>query len=235
MTMRRNGALQRLAIGAFCAALVAPACAQPAFEEDDNTRAVRILEGSPQAAPEPSVQAAPPMSGGELPTVQLKADNPAGLSIEILPGPELRAGAAVAFRVTSRKRGYLLLVDVDANGKLTQIYPNRNSLLGERARESSNLIKPGQTVTVPDRKNPWAGFEFVASPPEGVAMVVAILSDLPVQMIDLPDVPVQFTGRAAALQYLTELARDLRVPNAAASGALQEAKWSFDAKFYLIR
>jgi hypothetical protein len=66
-------------------------------------------------------------------------------------------------------------------------------------------------------------------------MVVAILSDLPVQMIDLPDVPVQFTGRAAALQYLTELARDLRVPNAAASGALQEAKWSFDAKFYLIR
>lgn len=232
--MRRTGA--RLAIGALCAAaLVAPAGAQPAFDEDDNTRAVRIIEGSPQAAPEPGVSAAPPTSGAELPTVELKADNPAGLSVEILPGPELRAGAPVAFRVTSRKRGYLILVDVDATGKLTQIYPNRNSLLSERGRETSNLIKPGQTVTVPDRNNPWAGFEFVASPPEGVAMVVAILSDRPVQMIDLPDVPVQFTGRVAALQYVTDLTRDLRIPSAAASGALQEAKWSFDAKFYLIR
>ena len=78
------------------------------------------------------------------------------------------------------------------------------------------------------------GFEFVASPPFGTAMVVAILSDLPVQAIDLPDIPATMTGRTDALNYLTKLAGDLRIPGEG-GGRLREARWSFDAKFYAIR
>lgn len=233
--MRRTGAWQRLVIGAFGAvALLVPAFAQSGAADDDNTRAVNIIERATQAPPE-MPPAETPAPATELPKLELQADNAAGLTLEVLPGPELRSGSPVAFRVTARRRGYLLLIAVDANGKLTQIYPDRNALLAVRGGDSANLVKPGQTVTVPDRKNPWAGIDLVASPPEGVAMVVALMSDLPVQMIDLPDVPVQFTGRAAALQYLVDLTRDLRIPSPGASGALQQAKWSFDAKFYVIR
>jgi hypothetical protein len=198
---------------------------------------VRILDTAPRA-PAPLAPTPPPSEpvaaapGIELGKDVLKADNPAGLSVDILPRAELAVGSHVTFKVTSRKKGYLMLVDVDAAGKLTQIYPNQSSL-PQRRRDDTNLIKPGHAVTVPDKDNPLAGFEFVASPPEGVAMIVAILSNRPVQIIDLPDVPRQFTGQAAALDYLTALAKSLRIPDE--SGDLEETKWSFDAKFYRIR
>ena len=64
-------------------------------------------------------------------------------------------------------------------------------------------------------------------------MVVAILSDRPVQILDLPDVPTALTGQAEALAFLTKFARELRIR--ANGGRLQEARWSFDAKFYAIK
>jgi hypothetical protein len=223
----RFPSIQQFALALLCAAaVIGPALA-----------GVRILDTAPQA-PAPLAPTPPPSEpvtaapGVELGKDELKADNPAGLSIEILPRADLPVGAHVTFKVTSRKRGYLMLVDVDAAGKLTQIYPNQNSLT-RRVRDNSNLIRPGRAVMVPDKDNPLAGFEFVASPPEGVAMIVAVLSDRAVQVIDLPDVPRQFTGQAAALDYLTALAKSLRIPDE--SGDLEEAKWSFDAKFYRIR
>jgi len=244
--MSRAPRFRRAALGAICATgFAVSALAQ----DDDSTRAVRIIEDAPLTSPTESantppaavapatvapapVPAAPTFEIGKEP---LKAENTAGLSVEILPGAEFEVGTRIAFRITTKRPGYLLLVDIDASGKLTQIYPNRSSLLALGGRESANLIKPGRTVTIPDRGNPLAGFEFVAAPPNGVAMVIAILSDRPVQMIDLPDVPQQFAGRAAALKYITELAQSLRIPRGDESGALQEAKWSFDAKFYVIR
>jgi hypothetical protein len=102
-------------------------------------------------------------------------------------------------------------------------------------RETANRIRAGKTVTIPEAGSPLAGFEFIAAPPNGVAMVVAILSDRPVQLIDLPDVPPQFTGREEALKYLTDFARTLKIAGNDDSGVLQDTKWSFDAKFYVIR
>jgi hypothetical protein len=191
-------------------------------------------QGQQQAVVPPSL--APPPINEYVPT-NAKAENSAGLAIDVLPGTDLQVGSRVAFRVATRKSGYLIIVDVDPSGKLTQIYPNPMSIAGAQAgREGSNLIKPGRAVTLPDSaRNPLAGFEFVASPPLGTAMVVAILSDRPVQMVDLPDVPASLAGSAEAVNYLYGAARDLRVAGPAQSGAVQEAKWSFDAKFYRIR
>jgi hypothetical protein len=231
MTLR-SATVRQAALGVLCAtALTASALGQ----DGEHTRGVRILDDAPAApaTPAPSQPVtAPPVPVIELGKEQLKTENPAGVSIEILPRADLQVGAHVSFKVKSRTRGYLLLVDVDADGKLSQIYPNPGSLM-LHGRESSNLIRPGRTITIPDKDDPLAGFEFVASPPQGIAMVVAILSDRPVQVIDLPDVPQKFAGQTAALEYVTALAHSLRIPDS--SGTLEEAKWSFDAKFYRIQ
>ena len=55
------------------------------------------------------------------------------------------------------------------------------------------------------------GFEFVASPPLGSAMVVALLSDQPVQLIDLPDMPPSLVGQNSAVGFLSKLASELRI------------------------
>jgi Domain of unknown function (DUF4384) len=166
----------------------------------------------------------------------LKIPNAAGVSMQILPGPDIAAGSQVSFQISSKKAGYLILVDVDATGKLVQIYPNPMSLLAPGGvRGNVNLLRPGKSFRVPDRENVYSGFEFIASPPSGTAMVVAILSDRPVQRVDLPDVPVSMAGRASAADYLAKLANELRIPDASGNGRLEEPHWSFDAKFYAIR
>jgi hypothetical protein len=213
--------------------------AQGQAQGEDNTRAVRIIEGTaadsstpvPPAAP---AVTAPPMGNIDIRQVSIKSDNAAGLGLAILPDVELATGSRVTLRIVTKKQGYLVLVDIDPAGKLTQIYPNRHSLQTQEAREALNLIKPGQAVTIPNRDNPFAGFEFIAAPPTGVAMIVAILSDRPVHLIDLPDVAPPQTGQAA-FDQLADVARQLRIAREDNPGTLQEPKWSFDAKLYVVK
>jgi hypothetical protein len=271
-------------IAALLAASVGPAAAEMAKpEDDDNTRAVKVIEApsdtpappsgpslapptialppAPAALPPsplppsatapfvpepgaPSGDLGPPQRPAAIPVprkqtalgaipIDTKAANPAELSVELLPGVDVALGTKVSFRVTSKKPGYLILVDVDADGRLTQIFPAPNNVVGARAqRAPSNYVTPGKPLHIPTSGDSVAGIEYVAAPPTGVAMVVAILSDKPVQIIDLPDVPTALTGQAEALAFLTKLAKELRIP---AGGRLQEAHWSFDAKFYAIR
>jgi hypothetical protein len=201
-------------------------------QDGENNRAVRIIEGPPGQPAAPPVAGAPPMGNVDIRQSSIKVQNPAGVELAILPDVELAAGSLVSLRIATRQQGYLIVVDVDPTGKLNQIYPNRHSLQVRESRETLNLIKPGQPITIPNRDNPYAGFEFVASPPSGVAMLVAILSDRPVHLIDLPDVVPPQNGQAA-FDQLMEVARQLRV--AREDGELAEAKWSFDAKLYLVK
>jgi hypothetical protein len=167
---------------------------------------------------------------------EMKIPNLAGLSMQILPGLDIVAGSQVSFEISSKKAGYLILVDVDATGKLVQIYPNPMSLMGPSGvREQSNYLRPGKALQIPDRQSRYSGFEFIASPPTGTAMVIALLSDRPVQLVDLPDVPGSLLGNGSAVNYLAKLANELRIPNAAGNNRLDEAHWSFDVKFYAIR
>jgi len=176
----------------------------------------------------------PAQPGSGRPIIPTKAANAAGLSLEISPDVDIPIGTKVSFRVSTKKEGYLVLVDVDPSGKLTQIYPNPMSLMTAGAgRQNSNLVKPGKPVLIPNPSD-GSGFEFVASPPQGTAMVVALLSEQPVQVIDLPDIPANLLGQADAVGHLTTLANELRVPSGD-SGQLQQIKWSLDAKFYSIR
>ena len=223
-----------------------PPSLQPVRPQPPSLQAPALQPSVPLAAPAPIVPRRPdagqaalaPLPPPDLGAVQasLRTKNSAGVVVDVLPRTKLRVGEKIALRVATKKRGYLVLVDVDATGKLTQIYPNRRSLLlAQESKDTANLITPGQPVTIPELGNPYAGFELVASPPAGVAMIVAILSDRPVQMLDLPEIPPSLIGRGGAIGYLTDWTRNLRIAQAGPSGRLEKAIWSFDAKLYEIR
>ena len=97
----------------------------------------------------------------EMPMRPIHAENSAGLAINILPGTRLHVGERIAIRVSTRKSGYLMLVDVDANGKVTQIYPNVRSLMTRPAKhENANRIEPGRAATSRIRAIPIPDFSW---------------------------------------------------------------------------
>jgi hypothetical protein len=169
----------------------------------------------------------------ELLNATIKVENPAGVSVDLIPKLEVPAGSKIGFRIATKKIGYLILLDVDASGKLTQIFPNPTAA-AHGLRDATNLIKPGRPLTIPQLGTPYAGFQFVADPPAGIAMVVALLSDKAVQVVDLPDTPPPAFAPGDTLKYVRDQARTLKVANPE-GGRLEQPNWSIDGKFYLIK
>jgi hypothetical protein len=229
---------------------------------DDTTSTPLLTPAAPASAalpsPVPSNNAAPttpvpPPNVADLPSppnfgiplvpqnfaalsAAMQIPNTAGLSVQMLPGQEIATGSRISFQVSTKKPGYLILLDVNAAGKLAQLYPNPMSLLEPAGISAkSNLLRPGQVLQLPDHENPYTGFELVAAPPSGTAMVIAMLSEHPVQLVDLPDVPGSLLGSASTVDYLVNLSNQLRIPNAGGDGRLEDAHWSFDVKFYAVR
>lgn len=166
---------------------------------------------------------------------QISAENPAGLKIDVLPSPEFAIGSKVSFRVIADKPGYLILIDVDSTGKVTQRYPNLFSMaLPKGASENANLIQPGKAVAIPDLANPFAHFEYIAEPPTGNGMIIALLSPNAVHVVDLPDVPQELVGTRAAANFLFDAARNLRIAPRDAAASLADPHWSFAVKSYSI-
>jgi hypothetical protein len=214
-----------------------PAAPPPAAPSNAAPAAQSAPSGDVAALSPPPSSRRNPLTAAELDALSksVKLANPADLAVEITPGPEIAPGAKVSFRITTKKPGYLILVDVDPGGKLEQIYPNPMSLAANPNRESINLIRPGTPLQLPSADDSKSRFEFIASPPFGTAMVVALLSDRPVQMIDLPDVPASLLGSTAGAELLSKVANELRIPDPKRGGAFLEPRWSFDAKFYAIK
>jgi hypothetical protein len=159
--------------------------------------------------------------------------NSANVSLEILPGPTVEVGGKVSFGVTSRKKGYLILVDVDAEGRMSQIFPTPE-LVEQSDERDINLVKPGVQFIVPTPTARQRGFEYVVAPPTGAAIMVAILSERRVQLLDLPDLPRKLQSQADALSYLAAWTSELRLPDSA-NGRLLSNNWSLDVKSYSIK
>jgi hypothetical protein len=193
---------------------------------------VTILPDGPET---PAATRAPDVSIARLERLNsnIKVENPAGVSVDLIPKLEVPAGSKIGFRIAAKRAGYLILLDVDASGRLTQIFPDPTAAT-RGLREAINLIKPGRPLTIPQRGTPYAAFEFVADPPAGVAMVVALLSDKPVQVVDLPDTPPPAFAPADTLKYVRDQARTLKVANPDGR-PLAQPNWSIDGKLYLIK
>ena len=164
------------------------------------------------------------------------APNSAGLTIEFVQGNEVTAGDRVVIVVSSKKPGYLILLDVDAGGKTQQIYPNLQSMrMPKGAGDDANFIKPGKPIRIPDSLSLIANFEFVAEQPLGPGMIVALMSPRPVQLVDLPDVPPDKLGSPAAVDFIYDAAKDLRIAGRNEAAPLADPQWSLAAQFYYIR
>src|SRR5262249_5996938 len=193
-------------------------------------RSVTIEPNVPEAS-----EAAPAISPMRLELLNstIKVENPAGVSVDLIPKLEVSPGSKIGFRISTKKTGYLILLDVDASGKLTQIFPNPTAVT-HGLREATNLVRPGRPLIIPQLGTPYAAFEFVADLPTGIAMVVALLSDKPWQVVDLPDAPPPAFAPDDTLKYVRSQALTLKVPNPN-GGPLEQPNWSIDGKFYLIK
>ena len=159
--------------------------------------------------------------------------NTANVSLQMSPDQSVSVGTKISFRVTTKKPGYLLLVDIDAGGKMSQIFPSPEMIV-QSQEAATNFIKPGAELLIPNSEAKKRGFEYVITPPLGEAAVVAILSDRRVQIIDLPDDTPKQPTEAEIISYLTEWTSKLRVPDPG-TGKLQPSNWSFDIKKYSIK
>jgi hypothetical protein len=218
--------------GAGDAAAPAPAANPPVAEPSPAPPPQPRLRPSLAPRPEPSVE--PPRTSSDVATLSgVTPPNPAQLAVEMLPGQTVTVGSFVSFKVTSKKPGYLVLMDVDATGHLTQIYPNTASLV-RAGRSNANYVKPGSATVIPLPTDPYAGVRYMVAPPNGQAMIVGILSAVPVQILDLPDIPAELLGKPEmVLAYLSKRTNELRIPNQ--DDQLREGKWSFDARPYTIQ
>lgn len=193
-------------------------------------RSITILEGDPE-----SITAQPEPAGSPIAGLALTADNPAGLTLDILPNGDLPLGTQVAFVVTTQRPGYLLLVDINADHRATQIYPSLPSLAQPiKTTGPLNLIKPGNPVRVPNLRDPLANFMFRAEAPAGRGIMVAILSEIPVQIIDAPQIPASASEPQAMVDALVSGVQTLQVASATNDGSFVPGRWSFVAKPYVI-
>jgi hypothetical protein len=159
--------------------------------------------------------------------------NAANVSLQMYPDQSAGVGTRISFRVTSKKPGYVLLVDIDANGRMSQIFPSPE-LIAQSEEAAMNFIKPGEEMLLPNATAKKHGFEYVTTPPVGATAVVAILSERRVQILDLPDTLQGTRTEAETLSFLAEWTNQLRVPDPE-TGKLQQSNWSFDIKRYRIQ
>jgi hypothetical protein len=175
----------------------------------------------------------PPMPVAAVAQDALSRDNPAGLTVEIVQGDVLRIGQSAQFRVTAKKPGYLLLIDMTPDGRMTQVFPNARSLatpMGKRT--TANLIEPGRPLLVPDHRNPYEGFEMKVAAPTGRGLLVAVLTEQPLPSVSTPATP-KTMERLDAIDFIAELAeefdRDLAV-----QGPAPPRGWSIVMKPYRV-
>ena len=62
------------------------------------------------------------------------------------PDQSVSVGTKISFRVTTKKPGYLLLIDIDANGKMSQVFPSPEMIV-QSQEATTNFIKPGEEFT----------------------------------------------------------------------------------------
>ena len=123
--------------------------------------------------------------------------------IEILPHDAMKIGEKVRFRVTSERDGRLVLLDVNAKGEVTQLFPNFQSTRHERG----DKIARGRPITVPDA---YYGFDFTASEPRGEGTVLAIVLEDDLSLNDIVGGHLNLDPIADRDRYLAELAKRVR-------------------------
>ncbi len=128
---------------------------------------------------------------------------PASVRLEILPQSTVHLGDEVRFRVTSSRSGWLILLDINANGEVFQLFPNDIA----SAHGQDNRIQANRPITVPDA---YYGFAFPAQEPDGHGQLMAIVTRDRVALADLLAENGDFSAIADGKHYLAQLAKRLQ-------------------------
>lgn len=113
-----------------------------------------------------------------------KADT-GDVTVSLDTGPKLKKGQAFKITVTSQYDGSLVLLDVNGEGKATQIFPN------DMAQKITPL-SAGSPLTIPDD---YYGFDFEAEGSGDNMLVAIVVSDA----VDLKDIVPSAQGLATEL------------------------------------
>jgi secreted trypsin-like serine protease len=155
------------------------------------------------------------------------ATTPAKISIKILPGADIAIGQAVRFSITSDRNGQLVVFDINPQGQVTQLFPNK---IAEQ-NGKSNKVKRGSKITIPDQ---YYGFEFQASGPAGKGAVYAVIAEPGVKLDQIVQQSKDLNPVTDAGSYLDALGQSLHalVQDGTSERA---ADWSAAKAEYTIR
>lgn len=152
--------------------------------------------------------------------------------IGVRGGSTVKLGGRFAFEVTSDVAGHLVIVDVNADGVATQIFPNEFV-----AGPGASLIRPNELVVVP---GPGYGFDaFRADPPAGKGQLIVLVvpKDFPVDpLLTAPRRVKGFTPERSAVGYFMNLLHQItgKLTAQRAAGMGQEPTWGIFAVDYEI-
>ncbi len=130
---------------------------------------IRSLVPAAQFTSEPPESDAQRLQAVHDGLMQRMAAAPVELSLRLLTGPDFIEGELLEFQVQTDTGGELLILDISASGKVTQLFPNPYMSPGQTAS-----IGAGERVTIP---SPYYGaFQLPASAdPPGEGRIVAFL------------------------------------------------------------
>lgn len=179
---------------------------------------IRSVTGQAAVASAPVVL--PPKPVVTATALPPQSDNDAGLSVRLvavdkdatapLDTHAVTPGRQVAVVVATRKPGYLTILDETPDGRLTQIYPNGFSTRAVPGSPRQARLEPGREITVPDPKNPYAGFAYVVDKTLGDGMISVLESDAPLRAVDQGTDGVRsFATRDESRAYLAVVSREL--------------------------
>lgn len=182
------------------------------------------------SAPEPAQDLPAPAGSGKdlgvddmlgFVTDLFAPSNPANLRLERTPHGPLRVGDRVRFSITAERPGTLVLLDVNAQGELAQVFPSRLATTG------TTRMSAGETLTIPNGAGAsGAPLAIRVTGPVGRGFLLGLFieDDLPALTALLPDDldggPVPNAG-----QYLYRIAQDLLRLQAGGSGSAV-TQWS---------
>lgn len=144
---------------------------------------------------------------------------------------KVKLGGRFVFDVTSETSGRLIIIDIDAAGKVTQIFPNEFIKNNEES-----LIERGKTIPIP---GPNFGFNwFKASLPLGKGKLLALVvpKDFPVKnIVNSVDRSKGFAPEKAPTSYLMSLLTQIySVMRQRSGGVARGAGWAVQSIDYEI-
>jgi len=160
----------------------------------------------------------PPAGSGVEPILQTIAGQTnvprpsrlAQVTVDVLPGNQVRVGQTIAVRVTSSIGGNLIVYNRDERGAAYQVFPNRFSQ-GRDVGQARHQIRPGETVQLP---GPTDGFALKITPPGGINEMIAIVvpNDVRVDDLTAPHEGMRSMGELEApLQEIANRTRGVEV------------------------